>query len=203
MNRALDRLATVSRLFFEQRVVDLRKENEKLKAQNAWHEFGPEALQRALFIASSSTYTPVTCACRACWKARRFDTEYESMDHIMAEFQRGETRECMIKECLLIHAHQLGLSVVTRQETVLPDTLDPESFVKEARRRYDRCPDAHLEVWDQCDGGWEIVYGSKFASAQFHTNPDLGKLQELFEIITDSDDRFFYDDGERIWDRFQ
>ena len=202
MNRALDRLATVSRLFFEQRVVDLRKENEKLKSQNAWHELGPEALQRALLIASY-TYTPVTCACRACWKARRFDTEYESMEHIMAEFRRGETRECVIKECLMIHAHKVGLSVVTRQETVLPDTLDPESFVREARRIYDRCPDAHLELWNQCDGGWEIFYGSKFASAQFHTNPDLGKLQELFEIITDCDDRFFYDDGERIRDRFE
>jgi hypothetical protein len=48
MDGSLDVLATVSRVMFDQRILDLRKENDALQCEVALLRFGPEAINRML-----------------------------------------------------------------------------------------------------------------------------------------------------------
>lgn len=198
MNRALDRLAAASRVFFEQRIIDLRKENEELRAREAVNSFGLESLKKSLVYACHEYY-PTACSCMSCWKAKRFDSEGQTMENIIHDFRKYSGHECVVRRCLILHAQRCGLVVAVRKYP--PDQnadIDPKEWVKMSQQFYQETPDCHLEILENEDGTWDLYYGPKFSEGRFYLNPDLNKLKKLFKIIDQDDecDDLFWFDGE-------
>jgi hypothetical protein len=198
MDRALDRLAAASRVFFEQRIIDLRKENEELRAREAWNSFGLESLEKSLVYACHEYY-PTACSCMSCWKAKRFDSEGSTMEEIMHDFIKYSGHECVVRKCLILHAQRCGLIVAVRKSPpFLHPDIDPKEWVKISQHFHEETPDCHLQILENEDGTWNLYYGPKFSRVRFHLNPDLNKLKKLFKIIDqddECDDLFWFDGG--------
>jgi hypothetical protein len=182
MDRSVDRLAFTSRVIFDQRIIDLRKENEELRAKDAWTRFGRDSLEKSITMSCSEIF-PAPCSCPSCWKAKRFDTTADTKENMMSFFLCNTDTECIIRKRLLAHAQAAGLTVAIRSMPTIQHTVDPNIFVEITRKFYDESPECHLEILVDDDGTWELQYGSKLTMPNFHQNPDLIKLQNLFETI--------------------
>lgn len=201
MHGSVDRLAMVSRVMFDQRLVDLRKDNEKLSEHEAWNRFGLDSLERALARACY-TYFPLACACLSCWKAKRFDAENESWLDVMNAFRSYSGEECALKRCLILHAQRSGLIVAVRKSLNPESMMDPNEWVRMVDLFDQETPDCHFQILEDTDNGcWTLEYGPKFSSVNFHRNSDLDKLKNLFKIINADDEAtalFWFDDDIEI-----
>ena len=65
-DEALDRLACVSRLLMDQRVIDLRRENERLKMCLFWRDHGTMQLRECLMYANLFAPGAPGCRCISC-----------------------------------------------------------------------------------------------------------------------------------------
>jgi hypothetical protein len=72
-NPQLDRLASVSRIVFDGRILELYKEIRQLKHELTLKSYGPRELNLVPADANSTGIVPV-CRCRACFIKRRFDS---------------------------------------------------------------------------------------------------------------------------------
>jgi hypothetical protein len=182
--RVFDKLACVSRVMFDQRVLDLRKENEELQAKVAQYEYGHKMLLEQLVYANSGREGCV-CHCSACFVSKRFDTD-DGLDKFPKSCLFNNTRvtadmeekECLVKKCLVLHAENLGFEVAKLNMPYHSDVPDT----------------CHIILWTRPDNFyWTVEYGQGLKSKDFHKNPLLDKLKELFKII---DDKEFFTDPE-------
>lgn len=179
----MDALAAVSRVMFDQRILDLRKENEALQCEVALLRFGPEVFNRMLTEANDSGVTEV-CKCPACFLAKRF-CQWSCPRELVSRFNGQTGMPCALKECLLWHAQQLGL--VYEISTELSDT-DSGSEAPDSCAR-----DCDLVVIDH-EFYWEIQYGKRLAPENFHRKPSLPELKSLFALMEEGEDFFVVGD---------
>ncbi len=66
----------------DQRVLDLRKENEELQAKVAWYEYGEKELEEWL-VSVNQVRERGVCHCLGCFLSKRFDTD-EGLDPLEA-----------------------------------------------------------------------------------------------------------------------
>ncbi len=168
--RHLDKLACVSRLMFDQRVLDLRKENEELLSQLAWHEYSVKELRERLALANQENLGGF-CHCCDCFESKRFDTACGFFKYYP---KKWEDEECIIKKRLIFHAERLGFDVVKMNHLYHSDL--PKT--------------SHIIIWNDTETAlWNMQYGPKLDQKDFHKNSMLGKLKELFQIL--DDENFF------------
>ena len=177
MDGSLDTLAAVSRLMFDQRILDLRKENEALQCEVALLRFGPEEFNVMLAQANDTGLTEI-CTCKACFCAKRFCQE-DDPEELVIRFKADETRPCILKECLLWHADRLGLKCEIHREHF---DSDSDGEQPEPHER-----DCDLVIVDH-DMFWEVDYGRRLSADDFHKKPSLPELKSLFELMKDDDD---------------
>jgi hypothetical protein len=195
--KAIDKLACVSRVMFDQRVLDLRKENEELHAKVAWYEYGEKRLRESL-VAVNQTYYGGTCHCFSCYHAKRFETG-DGLDGFPTSFLfrnlqtsiEMKRKPCLIKECLLLQTKKMGFEVATLNESSAG--FAPPDFSVE-HIPADPVPETcHLIIWSHpVDSYWRVEYGPKLCSKDFHKNPMLEKLKQLFKILEDADAEEFF-----------
>lgn len=176
MDECFDRLATASRVIFDQRLVDMRKENDDLRHQLAMLRFSPKVLNDLLVEANYTGLNQV-CTCQKCFYAKRFsDVDPEELEILAANFQDTGV-DCIIERCLKHHIHRLGLTFQDQQK--YPDdsdASDSEDPVPE------NC-DCHIVFVNTGSMTWEVDYGGRLCTTDFHRHPDLPALEALFTLI--------------------
>lgn len=187
MDGSLDRLALVSGVMFDQRLVDMRKENEDLRHQLAMLRFAPSALNQCLAEANDTGLTEV-CSCLSCFFAKRFSqVDPEDLGEMGARFVKNPQQECVLKKCLKFHISRLGLTFQDLDDSSsssADDSKDPPNP--------DEC-DCHIVIEDN-GAFWTVEYGAKLCTTNFHRHPDLPALEALFTLISNGED-FFKIDG--------
>jgi hypothetical protein len=188
MDNSIDRLALVSGVIFDQRLLDMRKENEDLRHQLAMLRFAPSVLNLALAEANDTGLTEV-CSCSACFLAKRFSqVDVEDLGEMGARFLNDPNEACILKRCLKYHMSRLGLTFVDQSKSPARSGEDSDS---------EDLPDAsscccHIVITENL-GFWDVEYGAKFCTPNFHRHPDLPALEALFDLIRDSIDFFKVD----------
>jgi hypothetical protein len=176
----VERLSTVCKVLFDQQLVELRKENEELKAKLAVLEYGDEALNRALADVNSNGLTEV-CRCEGCFHQRRFEGLH--LADVPERFPFPTDEGCIIKRCLKAGCESIGLVCTEFNE-------EDEDF--DAENEEPDYEDCHLLlVREGGNPGWSVWYGRRLdTSRDFHLHPDLPKLKTLFEKIGEKEEFF-------------
>jgi hypothetical protein len=161
---AVDKLVTVSKIFADQRVSELLAENQKLRLQLFWKDYGVTHLQQAMRWANQKTEGP-DCSCSACAVSGRMDSEKEAHGF-----------ECSFKpyfEALLV---ECGLESLGGGWTVGIEHMSNSS----GNCVYDQ--DTHLIRIGRND--WvAFTYGSRLFKAVTASDPELLKLRNLFDKL--------------------
>lgn len=186
MDPALDKLAAVSQVMFDQRILDLRAENEQLKCEVALLKYGTTALNHALAYANDTGLTEV-CKCPGCFIAKRFSpVEPEELNVRFPSSDDADKHPCILLKCLQHHCAQLGLSCMTQNLC----NSDSDADDQPGKDPDPEDLDCHIVVVDKgCL--WEVEYGRWLAATtDFHNNPELPNLKKLFELLEDDEDFF-------------
>ena len=203
-SRAVDKLACVSRVMLDQRVLDLRKENEELQAKVSHHEYGPKALEERLALVNQANLGAV-CHCYGCYCSKRFEAEdgmdYFPKSYLIRNIQVNDderTRACLIKKCLLLQAKKLGFEVAdltAKGIHLVCDGEDDHVVALMVDLPADPVPaSCHLIVWNNpYSSYWKVEYGPKLSLKDFHKNPMLENLKALFNkmMIEENGNAFF------------
>lgn len=162
---AFDRLACVCNMIMDQRVIDLRKENEELKLQVYWRDYNVLSLRDILN--SAHVYAPgaSTCKCMPCCVSG-FSSEVADANPDV---------ECAIAKWFKGMAERHGLTV---------EPLHSDS-------KYVQHPSSPVSVYDQdCHivrlrvGDFSYYsFGARIWKARTVANSELRKLEALFMEI--------------------
>lgn len=177
MSEQLDRLALVSGIMFEQRLLDMRKENEDLRHQLAMLRFSPATLNQSLNAVNDTGLTEV-CKCLPCFYAKRFsDIDPEELGEIGARYSSTQPMECILKKCLKFHLDRLGLTFQDFDDA--RNNADDDCSDNDPRP--DEC-DCHIVI-ENNGAFWTVDYGSRLCTTDFHRHPDLPALEALFTLL--------------------
>lgn len=173
---SFDRLATVSKIFYDARVVELRKRNEQLELELFWVKHTIQRLRRAMKNANYGWIRfPVQSPSCDCWKC--------SMSGRISKITIvDKNKECeyipwfeaLISECDLTYD---GSPAPHKH---LHHASDPKGRVCDV--------DSHF-VETSMTGGFmcKITYGAKLWKAKSINDPELKKLDRLFKILETDD----------------
>lgn len=209
MTEQIDRLASVSHVLFEQRILDLQNEKLELQKRVMELEYGDRVLNELLAQVNDTGLTEV-CKCPGCYCSKRFaEVEPEEivrrLSKVTSDYDWGNYPECLLRKCLIWQCERLGLthqvydacadtdSVKVEEDSDEDDCPVPDAL--EAWRAKVRCRDCHIVVIDKGCGTWGVAYGSKLAKAGLFGNPDADKLVALVELVKDGEE-FFKVDGQ-------
>jgi hypothetical protein len=166
--RAMDRLALVSKVFMDARVAALRKENEELRLQLFWKDHKIQKLKQAIKRANFSSVDSIKCNCWKCSIAGRMDKGIKMDQNKTCKFIPWFQE--IMAECGLIYESLPE----THSHTDHPsDTSLPVCNV-----------DSHF-VETALTGGFlfQFTYGSKLWKAKSTDNPEIKKLEKLFGLL--------------------
>ena len=163
----LDRLALISKLLFEPRVLELRAENEALKLKLFWKEHSKAELEKLMVACNANI---VHCKCLSCAASGRMDEEHTAEPWgAICHFKQW------FEEQLLKHGLSSETGVHVNQEPI-----GPHMCCDDGNRLYD--VDAHFHHLARDD--WVIwMYGAKLWKGKAVTEPELMKLQALFYTL--------------------
>lgn len=166
--QALDRLASVSRVFMDARVIALRKQNEELKLELFWTKHSIENLSYAMKRANFGRRESISCNCWKCSMAKRIPKE-TSVDH-NKKCKFLPYFEALMEDCELAYE---GMPGPHTHEKHISDTNGSVCNV-----------DSHF-VETTMRGGFlhKFTYGSKLWKAKTADNSELKKLERLFQLL--------------------
>jgi len=217
MTAHIDRLASVSHVLFEQRILDLQKEKLELQKRVMDLEYGDIVLNVLLAGVNDTGLTEV-CRCPGCYCSKRFaDVEPEEvvrrLSKVHTDYGWGNYPECLLKKCLIWQCKRLGLTHEIYNACVYSDSdgdegdnedddnlsydsnkdnwcaYDSMSVCREKAQR----KDCHVVVVDKPCGTWGVVYGRKLMDTGLFGNPDVDKLVALFELVKNGEEFFMVD----------
>ena len=167
-DRSLDRLALVSKIMLDERVIALRKENELLRLRLFWKDHCDSQLKKLMEQANESG---PNCNCLACGACGRVDPESRQFRPM------GST--CTFKpwfENLVSGCDMTCITGVSR---------DMEQVVQHMScERGDWLYDVDAHFHNLARDDWVAwVYGAKLWKAQSADDPELLKLKRLFEAL--------------------
>lgn len=178
---SLDRLALVSKLMMDERVLALRRENEGLKLDNFWLKHNVAALNRAMGYFNDDCSGRNECYCEDCirWRLDWSDTNWvEDRIEVIRATTHPPASCCQFNKRFnyLIVKHELStMHVKDRYQELHGRHLE--------RQIYD-C-DCHiiLDSQSQCVG-----FGRKVYRCSNTADPELVKLESLFLNLYHADD---------------
>lgn len=218
----IDKLASVSRVLFEQRILDLQKEKLELQKRVMDLEYGDVVLNLLLAGVNDTGLTEV-CQCPGCYCSKRFsemepEEVVKRLSKVSSDYEWEKYPECLLRKCLIWQCERLGLTVqiynaCDEEEGGGSDGDEDEEEDEDDNLGHDS-PEAHWSAYDsmavhRCDiprkdchvivvdkgcGTWGVVYGRKFVDTGLFGNPDADKLKALFELVRNGEE-FFKVDG--------
>ena len=165
---SLDRLALVCKIMLDQRILDLRSENEALRLKLFWKDHGKNKLRDRM--AQANQMGP-NCMCIACAVSGRMDEEAETV-HSSCTFK--EWFEGLLSKC--------GLTCITGVDMVPVGphmSCDCGNYVYDVNSHFHHLTNDDWVAW---------MYGAKLWKAQSVSDPELQKLKKLFEILDPATD---------------
>jgi hypothetical protein len=166
----LDRMALISRLLLEPRILALRTENEALKLKLFWKEHNKSDLETLM---TACNQNGIQCNCLSCAISGRMDEEQTALP-------RGAV--CRFKQWFEEQLAKHGLSskcgVDEDQEDVGPHiSCDDGNGVFDVDSHFHHLVRDDWYVW---------MYGAKLWKAKSVTDPEAVKLQALFYTLSRS-----------------
>ena len=166
----VSRLASVCKVLFDQEVLDLRRENEKLKLELFWGRYGVIKLMAAM-RASQSIWPSLKCDCIQC----------SAIENTVPNDE-----PCTFKPKYERKLAELGITFVRHSEGTR--ILQHECASGHADGRWVEEADAHIVLWiggeSVEDNGWaDFTYGSRLFKATTTNDPELKKVEALFEWL--------------------
>ena len=171
----VERLAVVSKVLFDTRLLELKRENEALKLKLFWKDHSPFFLKEAMSTANKAEGGPA-CSCLACVVSGRRESE---------PGEAAEQKPCTFKPWFeqVLREHDMSVGHVVDVPRVDGRVVDSHNDVFD--------DDQHFTNFAGCDWRW-WTYGSKLWKATSVRDPELAKLERLFRTLhtldgTDSD----------------
>jgi len=201
MDSSVDRLASVSRIMFDQRIIDMNKEISSLKAELAWEHFGPRELNH-LLCEKNTTGVEIICTCEACLISKRFsECDLEILNDTFKLKDNEEPRECVLKKCLKHHCERLDL-VCLEVEVDASDADEEEDEEEEEDENdeealFSTTKKCHIFINNHAEGMyWTLGYGNMLSPDNMHENPDLTRVQILLSLIEETVEFFKTDEAD-------
>jgi hypothetical protein len=178
---SVDRMALVSKIMLDQRFLEMKRENERLRLSLFWIDHSINTLKHLTNYANNRVGGP-RCRCRCCVRAKRYRPNI--LDGYDYEDEVGD-EACRFGPWLekIVQAH--GLSFAAGGGCVSFEKLD---------REYHPMPDddVHLLLFPTDNApatSWcTWVYGAKLWKAQTTQDAGLLQLSALFRTLTGEDD---------------
>ena len=169
--RNLDRLATVSKVFMDSRVVELRRENEELRLRLFWKDHNVQMLEKVMKEANQMDNAP-KCNCFRCVLTERMDGDVVYDNQSCTFIPWFEEK---IKLCDLTTKYYTDLSLESTDYRIhVSDTSGNPVFIA----------DCHFVKYCTTGIDWgSFSYGSKLWKAKTVNDPELRKLEKLFELM--------------------
>lgn len=161
-------LAMVSKILFDTRLLELRRENEALKLKLFWKDHNPEHLKNLMAWANATTGGP-SCDCFACAASGRHDSNL---------FDNPKNKKCTFKPWFeqVLQEHEMSIACGLPEVPVWLDgsVVDSGNNVLDDGRHFSNF---FAQDW------YHWTYGSKLWKATSCRDPELAKLQRLFRTL--------------------
>ena len=163
--RSFDKLITISKVFMDARVAELRRENENLRLQLFWRDYNVQSLEALMGTSNNWDRSP-KCNCWSCAVSGRMDDGVEVDGARVCAY--NPWFEEMIDECGLKFGH------------VRPDSTHHNHMSNTMNGVWDGdCHFVHVTR-----GDWfQFTYGKRLYKAQTVDDPELKKLEKLFQLL--------------------
>jgi hypothetical protein len=162
----ISRLATVSKILYEQELLALRQENEALKLSLFWTKYSPTNLKTLMSCANECHPEAPQCKCIPCTVSGRHSGDASSDDMWTCGFKPWFVQK--LAEC------QMDNGYITADSNKHTHECDDSGDVWDV--------DAHLVQIGRSD--WNtFTYGIKLYKASYINDPELLKLKKLFDIL--------------------
>ena len=175
---SVDSLALVSKIMLDQRFLELKRENERLKLSLFWVDHSINTLKHLTNYANNRAGGP-RCFCRCCVRAKRYRPSildgYDDEDSIVERACRfGPWFEKMLQE------HGLSFASMDKDKELCPIAIDRECYpMPDASVHFVQFLSARQPVTSWV--AW--VYGANLWKAQTTQDPALVQLSALFRAL--------------------
>jgi len=183
------RLALVSKVLCDRELIELRQENEKLKLKLFWKEHGIRKLKTWLVNSNLEGINPPGCECTYCHQRSR---------NKEVRFQDGV--KCDLYIWFLKYVEECGCTVMDHRAAIRlenvrnfsHDCLDYEYSQDSIDTPSAYNVDAHFVF----DSYLDLSYGSRLLNATSVNDPELKKLEKVFDMenFDDGVERYNSDD---------
>lgn len=160
----VERLAMVSKILFDTRLLELKRENEALRLKLFWKEHNPKELDKAMYLANTAN---PACSCLACAVSGRYKSEPGEV---------AEKKPCTFKPWFeqVLREHDMSVCHVVDMPRVDGSVCNSHNDVFDDGQ--------HFTNFAGCDWKW-WAYGSKLRKATSVRDPELAKLERLFQYL--------------------
>ena len=186
MSAQFSRLAAVSKILYDQELIEARKEIESLKLQLFWKNYNVRNLQSS--ISTTSVLMPRCCDCKICAEAQRFcimTGDYENITE-------NNDKPCNFRIMLENKMAELGITFIEcpTSAPVMIDHVAAEGLFC-GSKVVD--VDSHIVIYTKyvrdamvADDYWfNFTYASRLFKQTTVSNPELKKLEALFKWLND------------------
>ena len=167
--RGLDKLALVSKVLLDQRVIELRREVEELRLRLFWKDHSKQRLEKLMGQANSYGDNAPKCVCLACGMKGRIEDE---------DMGDAVSTSCTFAPWFKERLVQCGLTFQPMTADISGTSLG-RPWMMEGVEVFD--VDVHfLLATDDLLG---FFYGTKLYDANSTKDPELQKLAALFDTL--------------------
>lgn len=166
----VERLAVVSKILFDTRLLELKRENEALKLKLFWKEHNPEELNKAMHLANTANGgCGPACSCLACAVSGRHESDYGEV---------AEKKPCKFKPWFeqVLREHDMSIARGLPDVPIWVDgsVVDSHNDVLDDGHHFSNLASQDWFCW---------TYGSKLWKATSVHDPELAKLERLFQYL--------------------
>lgn len=164
----VDRMALVSKILFDVRLLELRRENEALRLQLFWKDHGPSKLNFGMHLANTAEGGP-GCRCLSCVVSGRWvgpDTSASDMETCAFKPWFEHVLEC--------HGLVVGRGLPADAVWVDGKVIGDHNNVLDDGRHFSNLASCDWFCW---------TYGSLLWKAATVRDPELAKLKRLFTTL--------------------
>ena len=169
--RGLDKLALVSKVLLDQRVIELRREVEELRLRLFWKDHSMQRLEKLMAQANSYGDNAPKCVCFACGGKGRIRDE--DMGDVVV------SASCTFTPWFKERLVQCGLTFQPMTAAISCTSLG-RPLRMGGGEVYD--VDVHLLLFRD-DELFKLSYGTKLYDAKSAKDPELQKLAALFDTL--------------------
>jgi hypothetical protein len=175
----VDRLAVVSKVLLDQRFLELKRENERLKLSLFWVDHSINSLKKLMARANEWSRS-LRCRCRSCRTRSCIHNKRCTHSILDGYDDEVEDKDCRFRPWFEEQVREHGLSV-ERSGEAFTGGFDRESYHRPNVDAHFLLVESEYAWAYNCWNNW--VYGAKLWKAQTTQDAELLKLTALFKTL--------------------